>query len=420
MRNADRAAWVICLSLGVAQPAIAADTPDPESDVTDWPAKITQLRREYHDNPGWSRDREQLAVAYNNYGVSLSNQGLWELAIRQLQEALALDQENGSFKKNLANIYLNQGKEAYDGHATIEALAAVKRALEIDPTLAPAYTLLGEIEYGRQQLGEAKAAWQKSLDLEPDQPELSKRLSQVTEELPVESKFERVSQAYFDIRYQEDLERPVGFDMRDALLQARREVGSDFAYWPKHKTIVLMYSAEEFRKLRQETPEWAGGQFDGKIRVPMPAAKLDQATVRQILFHEYTHALIQDLAQGRCPTWLNEGMAEYQGRTQKPGTLDRLKQAHAEGQLIPWPELNDRFSPTMSAEQATLAYQESYSVVAYVASRYGFWRFRRLLKAFGNGQGWEEAFKEEFNAKPSRIEQQWREWLPELFQKHPG
>lgn len=418
MRNVSRALCAIWLAAGLAVPARAAEAPAEEPQ--DWPAIITALRREYHSNPGRAKTREQLALAYNNYGVSLNEQGLWELAARQLQDALQLDQDNAQFRKNLANVYMNQAQEAYDGHAVNEALATVERALQFDPNIAFAYTLIGEIEYGRQHLKEAKAAWEKALELDPNQPNVPERLSRVTEELPVESKFERVSQAYFDIRYQQELERPMGFDIRDALLEARREVGSDFAYWPKHKIIVLMYSAEEFRRLRQETPEWAAGQFDGKIRVPVPATKMDQALVRQILFHEYTHALIDDLAHARCPVWLNEGMAEYEGRTQMPGTIDRLKRVHAEGRLIPWAELAAHFSPSLPAEEVGLAYEQSYSVVAYIAFRHGFWHFRRLLKALGEGKSWEDAFAEEFNAKPTRIEQQWRQWLPELFQQHPG
>ena len=418
MRNASRMLAAAWLSVGLVAPVLAADAPPEEPE--DWPAVITRLRREYHDSPGRAHNREQLALAYNNYGVSLSNQGLWELAARQLQDALELDQENASFRKNLANVYLNQAKEAYEGHGTNEALAAIERALKFDPNLAYAYALLGEIEYGRQHLKEAKAAWQKSVELDPKQPQLAERLSQVTEELPVESKFERVSQAYFDIRYQEELERPMGFDIRDTLLEARREVGADFAYWPKHKIVVLMYGADEFRKLRQETPEWAAGQFDGKIRVPVPSTKMDQGAVQQILFHEYTHALIEDLGQGRCPIWLNEGMAEYQGRTQLSGTVDRLKRAHTEERLIPWSELGGHFSGSLPGEEVALAYEESYGIVAYVAGRYGFWRFRRLLKALGDGSTWEEAFNEEFHMKPSRIEQQWRDWLPEFFQQPRG
>lgn len=413
-----RGVSIMLAAVSLAATGAAAELKDG-TDQTDWPVLITRLRQQFHDQPGQARARQQLAVAYNNYGVTLSNQGLWEPAARQLEEALHLDEANQRFRENLANIYLNQAQDTYQNHATAEAVTAIERALSYDPNLALGYALLGEIEYDRQHLKEAKAAWQRSLELDPGQSALKDRLKQVTEELPIESKFERLSQSSFDLRYEEGLERPIGFDVRDVLFEARREVGGDFSYWPKQKLVALIYSAENFRKLRQETPEWVGGQFDGKIRVPLPSAGLAPAMVRQILFHEYTHALINDLSKGQCPIWLNEGLAEYEGRTQAEGTLVQLRQAREAGRLIPWPDLSAGFSTSLSATEVALGYQQSYSIVAYLASRYGFWRFKRLLAALGSGKDWEAAFAEEFRTKRPRLEQQWREWLPDFLRTHP-
>ncbi len=419
MRSYGRWLSVASCIVLAASPSISAEVREGEN-PTDWPAVITRLKQQFYDQSGQARARSQLAVAYNNYGVSLGEQGLWELAATQLQEALRLDEANQQYRQNLANIYLNQAQQAYQQHAANEALSAIERALRYHPDLALGYALLGEIEYDRQRLKEAKAAWQRAVELDPSQDALKKRLEQVTEELPVESQFERLSQSSFDLRYEEGLDRPVGFDIRDALLEARREVGSHFAYWPKQKIVVLIYSAESFRKLREETPEWVAGQFDGKIRVPLPSAGLEPARVRQILFHEYTHALIHDLSSGQCPLWLNEGLAEHEGRTQLRGSLDRLTKARNAGPLIPWSDLSTHFSTSLSREEVALAYEQAYGIIAYLTSRYGFWRFKRLLKALGDGQAWEQAFAGEFRVKLPRLESQWLEWLPEFLRTHPS
>src|SRR3989338_5819666 len=279
---------------------------------TDWPVMISQLQQEMYRRPGFAQPRQQLAIAHNNYGVSLSEQQQWAPAIRELEEAIRLDAANGSFKQNLGQIYFKQAEQHYDQHQMELAMAALDRGLTYLPDAARAYALKGEIEYGRQRLKEAKAAWQRAIALDPSIEHLVKRLEQVTEELPVESNFSKLSQAYFYLRYEAGVERQTGFDIQDALLAARRAVGSDFAYWPKHKFVVLIYSAESFRRLRTETPEWMGGQFDGKIRVPLPSAQLDPLEVKRIIFHEYTHALVHDLTSGRCPIWFNEGLAEHE------------------------------------------------------------------------------------------------------------
>ena len=107
-------------------------------------------------------------------------------------------------------MYLNQAHGAFERHQLQDAETIIKQAITLNPNLTEAYILLGEIAYSNQKLKEAKLAWQRALELDPGRTELAKRLQQVTDELPVESKFERLTQAYFDLRYEEQLERPVG------------------------------------------------------------------------------------------------------------------------------------------------------------------------------------------------------------------
>jgi tetratricopeptide (TPR) repeat protein len=410
-----RLGWLLCLCWAIA-PALAAEPAIPGTDEqVDWPQVISALKQQVYERPGHAHTRHQLAIAYNNYAVTLGNQGQWATAALQLQEALRLQPDNGQFRENLSRMYLQEAGEAFQHRQTAEAAAALDKAIDLNPDLAEAYALRGELEYGRQRLKEAKAAWQRAVELDPSRQELVQRLEQVTEELPVESKFERLSQAYFDLRYEAGVERPTGFDVRDALLEARRQVGSDFALWPKYKLVVLIYSADSFRKLRSETPDWVAGQFDGKIRVPLPSTQLDQARVRQIIFHEYTHALVYDMARGHCPVWFNEGLAEYEGRSQLSLPLTLLSKAHAADKLVPWAELSGHFTTSLGAEEVAFAYEQSYSIAAYLIKRYGFWRIREVLKLVGEGRPLEDAFQQGLRMKQARLEADWRRALPELL-----
>ncbi len=394
---------------------IATAQPHNEPETSNWPDMISRLRQEMYQHPGQASTRQQLAVAYNNYGVSLGDQGQWEAAVQQFQEAIRLDGENNQFSRNLSNIYFNQAHEAYQRHAVQEAIEVLSKAIDLNPAFTQAYLLLGQIEYDRQRLKEARTAWQRAVALDPTQKELVQRLSKLNQELPVESKFEKLSQAYFDLRYEEQITAPVGFDVRETLLDARRDVGSDFAYWPKYKIVVLIYSAESFRALRQETPDWVAGQFDGKIRVPLPNGRFGPEVVKQILFHEYTHALVHDLTGGKCPTWLNEGLAEYEGRKTGPSVLTQLAAAYRSGGVLPWAKLSEQFSGTTSVDDVALGYQESYSVASFLVKRYGFWRVRRVLEAIEKGASWETVLAEEFRMKLPRLESSWHQWLPELL-----
>ena len=398
------------LAWAESQEVVTLDEPGP-----DWPVVITQLRQQLDHLPGHAATRKQLAIAYNNYGISLAEQGQWTVAVAQLEEAMRIDTSDAKFQTNLARIYLQQANLLYEAHQAEDAKAAISKATALAPQEANAYALLGELEYYSQHLKEAKAAWERALALDPNLEDVRKKLEQLNQELPIESKFERLSQAYFDIRYTEELDRSSGFDIRDALLKARREVGSDFAYWPSRKVVVLVYSAEQFRRLRQDTPDWIAGQYDGKIRVPLPGPSLDPQTVHRTLVHEYTHALVHAVTNNRCPTWLNEGLAEYEAWKDQAPPWRFLRPARAQQRLIPWTDLSAQFSTELSQQNVLLAYEQSQSIVRYLVERYGFWKIRRVLKALASGTALDAALTEEVHLKPAKLEARWRTWLEEAL-----
>ncbi len=405
--------WAVALGLALAAGAapLRAEEDRAEQEPTDWPTAISQLQQEVYRRPGFAQLREQLAIAHNNYGVQLGDQKQWDLAVHEVEEAIRIDEANASFRTNLTTLYLNQALSQQQAHDPEAALETLEKAIAIDPNLARAYAMTGDIEYERQHLKEAQAAWEQAVQLDPNLQTVAKRLERVTQELPVESKFDRLPQTYFDLRYEEEVGRSAGFDLQEALFDARRSVGSDFAYWPKHRIVALIYTADSFRRLREETPEWVAGQFDGKIRVPLPSAQLDVAAVKRILHHEYTHALIYDLTGSRCPVWLNEGLAEYEEQKDTAGSFRALAAAYQENRLVPWERLSAQFAPGMPVGEVQLGYEQAHSIARYFVERYSFWRIRKILEMLGEGHSWEETCEETLHVKSSRVETAWREWL---------
>jgi len=410
-------AWLVLWSAdgrGVAA-ATTSQSPQATDAESDWPVVISRLRQQLEEWPGHATTRKELAVAYNNYGVQLANQGQFTQAAQAMEEALRIDTSDSQFKTNLANVHLHLARQAFLGHQLSTAKDEADRAVTLNPDLAQAYALLGEIEYTQEHLREAKDAWGKALALDPSLQEVREHLTQLNQELPVESKFKKLSQAFFDIRYTGASQQPADFDVRDVLLRARREVGSDFNVWLTQKLVVLVYSAEEFRRLRQDMPDWVAGQYDGKIRVPLPNRSSDSEAVVRTFFHEYTHAIVHEVSENLCPTWFNEGLAEYEAwkHSQPPWTL--LRQAQAKGALVPWAELSKQFSTALPGSQVALAYEESHNIVRYLVDRYGFWRMRQLLKTVAGGQTLEHAMTEQLHIKFPRLESDWKGWLQDAL-----
>ncbi len=380
----------------------------------DWPRVIHELKR----LPATPRQRQQLSVAHNNYAIELMNQREWNQAAIELQRAVALDGESRKLKKNLAVVYVNQVNELRQDRrgrsrgSHVELQRLLQEALRHDPQSAAAYLLIGDIEYDRQQLTQAKSAWETAQRLDPTLPQIDERLQKLSVEHAVEKRFDRVGNLHFDLRYQGEIPRSSAVDLQSVLEQARKEVGRDFSYFPQHRVVVLVYSEAAFRQVRRG-PDWVGGVYDGKIRVPFPEHTPALVSLRSTLYHEYTHALIHDLTRGRCPVWLNEGLAEFVEAKTRPPQLQQLQAALRSNQLLPWDQLDGCFQ-SRDAAIAALAYQQSYSIVAYLDQQYRFHRIRGVLEALSHDATLDDALQTEFRLTTQQLEQRWRRWLPSL------
>jgi len=368
-----------------------------------------------------SSDRRQLAVAYNNYAIELANQGHWSEAEAKLKRAVAVDSRNSQFRKNLAAIYLNHATAltkdrrtaSYSSYRHRDAKRMAEMSLQYDRSLAAAHLLIGDIEYANQRLVQAKTAWSKAQKLDASLPGIADRMQKLSQEYVVEKEFDRSGNGFFDLRYQDTIKRSTAFDLTKTLNDARRDVGRDLNYLPRHKIVVLIYSQQGFAKVRRG-PDWASGIYDGKIRVPFPSNPVAQQHVKATLYHEYTHAVVHDLTGNRCPVWLNEGLAEYEEAKIRSTSLGRLRTAARIKRLVPLAQLNAGFKSS-DAETATLAYEQSYSIVRFLVKKYGFYRVRRMLEHLGAGDDFESALHQETRLSLTQLERNWKLWLPTLI-----
>jgi len=169
------------------------------------------------------------------------------------------------------------------------------------------------------------------------------------------------------------------------LEEAYRSIGRRFDFYPANPITVILYNEKNFFDVTR-SPSWAGGLYDGKIRLPIGGIEGYRAELRRILFHEYTHALVHALIRPhRCPTWLNEGLAEYFSN----------KHGNTIGQIIPLAAMEKGF-PSGDPNMAYLAYLESYSAVSYLVDRYKLYSIKEFLQAMGKGEDLETAFSAKF------------------------
>jgi len=314
------------------------------------------------------------------------------------QPIRAFAEETSDFSKAYA---------AYEDRKLDEALAYAQKAVREQPTHVDVQALLGELYYQRQDLTQAKQSWEKALKLAPSRQDIRERLDKLNRESQVERDLSRSDTSPFVVRFARDQIPTSQGELRDILREVYRLIGQQVGYFPDHPITVLLYSEEEFNKVKGASHQ-AAGLYDGKIRLPLPVGEAAVWELKRVLWHEYTHALVHDLSRGRCPTWLNEGIATLQEARVQPLDLSVVKEALHQGKLYTWNQLwNRRYEEA----DLKLQYTQSHLIAAYLVKRWGWKPLAGLLNRLGQGYPIEDALQAEYRMASAAIEKEWLLWL---------
>jgi hypothetical protein len=123
--------------------------------------------------------------------------------------------------------------------------------------------------------------------------------------------------------------------------------------------------------------------------------------------------VVFDLTRGNCPVWLNEGIAEMFGRRQFSHPATEGSQAAKQGTDIDIRKLEGSFSG-LSSNEATRAYQQSYSMVNYLVTTYGWHRVNAILAALGKGMNISAAIAsalQDYSLTYDGLIREWRETM---------
>lgn len=382
-------------------------------------------------------------VLRSGYGRELLMRGEYEKGIEQLREAYLLFPLNPVFKGNLAEGYAAIGHRHFKQKRYEQADENFIKALELYPE-EPAYALLRGIcnyhlkkyDVARYELERAKALkqdsaevlyylglvqfdtahrteaielWEEALKLSPGRSEIVELLAKSRREESVESTMDRGHSSRFDLTYDPGVDAGFALAILDVLESAANLVGAELGLFPEARVPVGIYKRADYKTVT-DTPDWSGGFYDGKIRLPFGALNEITPAMRGVLYHEYTHVVVFELTRGNCPLWLNEGLAEMFGRMQYNRPLPEFGRAARSGALIDFKRLESGFSE-FSPAAAALAYQQSYALVNYMVSTYGWHRIRQILSALGRGLSFDEsvtAALKDYNLTYDTLVKEWR------------
>ncbi|MFQ5735949.1 MAG: peptidase MA family metallohydrolase [Thermodesulfobacteriota bacterium] len=329
--------------------------------------------------------------------------GNYARAQELLEEALRGSDED-NIRKNLAAVKIKL--------VDMKGAAALLAPFEGDPLMHPLlksiYITLGNEASIRGDVVSAAENYEKAAAFDPDDKVLKNVIERLDKERSAELRMTSKDGRHFLVKYEGGENAAAGHLIGLLLEEAYIKVGSDLNFYPGDTITALLYSKERFRDITR-SPAWSGGIYDGRIKLPAGGVTGKTAELERVIFHEYTHAVVHRLANGRAPVWLNEGIAMYEEGRRSGEYADYLGELARTGKIDLKP-LEGSFMG-LGAEQAQVAYLLSLSATEYMVREFGTFSVRKVLVDVGKGMTMEEAVQDALYIPYDDLERSWIRYL---------
>jgi tetratricopeptide (TPR) repeat protein len=335
-----------------------------------------------------SGDPNTAAAANYQAGRFSLEQGERDAAARYFDRALRFKSDDTTVLVNYAAVLVRMGR-------ALDALPLAERAVRADPDSADAWAVLGYAELQSDKANDAVVAFEKSIKMRPDAG-VSEFLRRARAESRTEANYLAAESTHFTLRFEG---HSVTGNLPRSILE---ELDSDYdslvtelGVAPHASIPVILYTDEAFFDVTH-APAWSGAINDGKLRIPVSGLHEMTGELARVLRHELTHSFVTEIARGRCPLWLNEGVAQLMERRTVGSAGPLLARLFTNRNEIPLNSLETSFLG-LDTNSAAIAYAESLAAVEYINDTYGMSDVRRLLQRIGDGASTEAALRTTFN-----------------------
>jgi hypothetical protein len=338
---------------------------------------------------------ELSATAYFLAGKHEFEHGNLPQARRHFESALRFPPDNSTILNYYAMALVRSGNAA-------AALSYAERSARANPNSADAYTVLGYVQFSADRTKDAMRSWKRSLELRPDSV-VQQYLAKAQREATTEADFSQKESSHFTLRYEgkqtsDQLRRELVATLESEYDDLVRQLGVA----PRASIPVILYTEQAFFDVTQ-APSWSGAVNDGKLRIPISGVTSMTSDLARVLKHELAHPFVNQAANGRCPTWLNEGIAQAVEGKSLASDGRRIGQLFRAQHAIPYNMLEGSFMRFNNVE-AVVAYDESLAAVEYISATYGMSDVERILERIGQGSSAEAALRSTIHSDYGQLE----------------
>ena len=345
---------------------------------------------------------ELTAVGYFLAGKSAAEHGNFPQAKRYYESALGYRPDNATLLIYYAACLLRLGQAS-------QAASYAEHAVRIAPDSPDALAMLGFVQFANDRTLDAIRSWKKSLAIRPDAT-VKQYLEKAERESSAESEFSQRESTHFNLHFEgKDTSESFRRDLIATLDTDYDALSGDLGYSPRNTIAVTLYTQQAFFDVTR-APSWTGALNDGKLRIPVSGVNSVTSDLARVLKHELTHSFVSQMSSNRCPTWLNEGIAQMEEGKSSASNGRPLARMFAAGAEIPFNMLEGSFM-SFSAAEATAAYAQSLATVEFIRDVYGIGDLQRILELLSQGNSTEAALRGTIHCDYRQLRDEMAHWL---------
>ncbi|MDD4202971.1 MAG: peptidase MA family metallohydrolase [Candidatus Omnitrophica bacterium] len=340
------------------------------------------------------------------------NKKQYQEAIKNYYEASQIEEPTDVDKENVSVIYFSWAAELYEKGKLAEAMENIERSIALNPNDPIIYNLAGRIAYFLSQFDKAITFWENSLILSENQKAIEQQLDRTKKEAAVERGFLKRYFNPFTIYFPGQKDPGYISKVLFYLDQAKDSISYDTRLDLVKNTPVIIYIGDQFKQATESTGR-AQGLYDGKIRISEQDVSKGDKTLKNVIFHEYGHAVLVSSSSVNIPIWFNEGFAQYCEPDKK---VDDKKTAFVREVLktnkdINMDKVNSFFDTKDNDYVIKFSYDISYLFFMFLIDKYGKHRVILFLNNLKRSKDFEKTFYETFLIKTSAAEKQFFDQL---------